>query len=225
MKTAIILFNFLFFHDVFAFEKTFTAGSLNKISVTNTKGPTLITSTRETTVKVSIEKIKFEEKCSMNAQLTGQTLEVEVASQNKLFNTAHCEARVKIEVPEKSLYEFDLSSGTGDQRIEKISGHFDLQTATGAIDIEAESLKNLAIKSASGPVRATFRACQGRGDVSVLSAASDVTLTLPETCKIRVSHKSATGDLFNELGESADYQVMISSKSASGKLMIKKRAR
>jgi hypothetical protein len=67
-----------------------------------------------------------------------------------------------------------------------------------------------------------YKTCSGRADIDFLSATGKTVLKLPTTCKIRVDYKSAAGKLFNEVGESEDYQVFINAKSASGDFSIKK---
>jgi hypothetical protein len=67
-----------------------------------------------------------------------------------------------------------------------------------------------------------YRTCSGRADLDILSATGKVTMKLPATCKIRVEYTSATGKLFNAIGESEDYQVKINAKSASGDFSISK---
>jgi hypothetical protein len=45
-------------------------------------------------------------------------------------------------------------------------------------------------------------------------------LFLPKNCALRVDFKSATGKLFNSIGESKDFLLKINGKSASGDLSI-----
>lgn len=227
MKTLLAVLFFLLINlNVQAqnLSKVFPATGIKKIKISTTKGSVFITthSLTDKSIRTSVEKIRFDEKCQDVRVMNGTTLELSIESPNKLFNTAHCEGKLLVEVPAQTFFEVDVSTGSAEINVEKVNGHFDLQTATGNISINGETLKNLTVKTATGNMRAGFKKCEGRSDIHLMSATGDMALDLPGHCRIRVSHKSATGDLFNELGESEDYQVLISSKSASGQLTIKK---
>jgi hypothetical protein len=224
MKSSLALLFFFAFSTIASAEstKTFTINDLSKLKVSLTKGRLLITTTTEKNIKTTVEKIKFDEQCQDVREMNGSTLEITVGQPSNFFSQAKCEASLKIEIPVGTNLEYELSSGAAEISIEKMSGNFGIKTASGNVLISGDVLKNLSVTTASGNVSALFKKCEGRADLDFLSAGGDVDLELPSTCKIRVSHKSATGDLFNEIGETNDYQVMIKSKSASGNLSITK---
>ena len=203
--------------------KTFPMTGISKIKISNAKGQLIINGgSQEKILRTSVEKIKFDEKCTETRTIKGDTLEIIVGSGNKIFNTAHCEAKVTVDIPANSFLEYNLSSGTGEISAINVVGHFDITSSTGNITLKGDVLKNLDITTATGNITGLFKKCEGRSDVDLISASGDTSLELPASCKIRVSHKSATGELYNELGDSADYQVLITGKSASGSLNIKK---
>lgn len=203
--------------------KTFPAAGITKIRVSNAKGHLIINGgSQDKMFRSTVEKIKFDEKCTETRTVNGETLEIIIGSGNKIFNTAHCEAKVTLDIPANTFLEYNLASGTGGITATNILGHLDITSSTGNILVKGDVLKNLDITTATGNISGQFKKCEGRSDVDFISASGDVTLELPASCKIRVSHKSATGELYNELGESADYQVMITGKSASGSLNVKK---
>lgn len=215
-----------FLQTAFAADLTplnFSAEGIKKIKISSPKGAIrLFAGSGSDKIKTTYEKIRFDEKCQESRTVYGTTLEITIESANKLFNSAHCEGKLSVEVPARAFYDIEISTGSASIAIEKVTGHMDLQTATGNATIDSEVLKNLSFKSATANLKAVFKKCEGRSDISLLTATGDSVIELPAHCKIRVGHKSATGDLFNELGESQDYQVMISSKSAGGQLTIKK---
>lgn len=202
--------------------KTFSTNDLSKIKVAMTKGRLLITQTADGPIKTTLTKVKFDEKCQDVRVMNGSTLEMTIGQPNNFFSSAKCEADVKVEVPAGLNLEFELSAGTAEITVEKVTGHFGIKTSSGNVLLSGDVLKNFSVTTASGNVSGVFKKCEGRADLDFLSAGGDVDLELPATCKIRVSHKSATGELYNEIGETTDYQVMIKSKSASGNLSITK---
>lgn len=212
------------FSQVYAVDsvKTFSTNDLSKIKVATTKGRLIITTTADSSIKTSLEKIKFEEKCQDIRVKDGSTLEITIGQPNNFFGSGKCEAVVKVEVPAGLNLEYELSAGTAEITVEKVTGHFGIKTSSGNVLLSGDVLKNFSVTTASGNVSGVFKKCEGRADLDFLSAGGDVDLELPATCKIRVSHKSATGELYNEIGETTDYQVMIKSKSASGNLSITK---
>ena len=128
--------------------------------------------------------------------------------------------KIKIEAP-KTL-DLEVSSAIAPIKIVGTEGRINFKTATGAVDISGDTLKNIDGKTATGNLRFSYNKCVGRADLDLVTATGDMEIYLPASCKIRVAHKSAAGDLFNELGDNENYQVLITSKSASGSLKIKK---
>lgn len=195
---------------------------VKKISVSNPKGEIQIVSAKKTNkILVSIDKIELDKKCNLVITPSMGTLKVAVEHDSSLFEKVNCVSKLKITVPAKS-YAVDVSSETAGVKIIDVDGKIDFKTATGAVDISGETLKNIEGKTATGNMRLSYRKCQCRADIDLVTATGDTEIFLPSDCKIRVVHKSATGELFNELGESEDYQVLIDSRSAGGNLRIKK---
>jgi DUF4097 and DUF4098 domain-containing protein YvlB len=114
-----------------------------------------------------------------------------------------------------------VSTSISSTNIDGVSGNIDFKSATGSL--YASKLEaNLNATTATGDITLKYHKCPKRADIDLLTASSDAEVTMPADCKIKVSYKSAAGELFNELGDSNDYKVLIKSKSASGNLKIKK---
>lgn len=162
-------------------------------------------------------------KCKKELRLENGSLIAKVESENVLFEKANCLGEIKIETPSLAVADLYISAGTAQVNIAAIAGNIDYQSGAGGLFIEGDLLKNIKIKSASLTSVINYKKCDKRADIDLMTATGDVKVYLPSECKIRVNHKSATGELFNELGDSTDYQVLINSKSANGDLRIFKR--
>lgn len=205
--------------------KEFEAAQMKKIEIKNPKGEVEISGVKaaKKTV-VTIEKIKFDSKCKFQTELSAGVLKLAVVHDSGLFDKSDCEARLKIEAP-ASLSEIEASTGTGTLKISGMDGTVDFKTATGNVEIKGENLKGVSGKTATGHIIISYQNCPKRADIDFMSASGDADVRLGSSCKIRASHKSAAGELFNELGDSEDYQVLVTMKSASGNLKIKKAAK
>ena len=111
--------------------------------------------------------------------------------------------------------------------------NFSYKTSPVLIDISFKIAKNslCALVGPNGSGKSTLMnllgcldtpTSTGRSDIDLMSGTGKSTLKLPEDCKILVDFKSAAGKLFNGIGESKDYQVLIKAKTASGDFSINK---
>jgi hypothetical protein len=202
--------------------KEFDSAPIKKLQIANPKGEILVNYVKNSKkIVVSIDKIEFDSKCKFILSASIGVLKIAVENENAIFDKANCVSKLKINIPNKSV-GIDVTSGTASIKIEGVDGTIDFKTATGAVEINAEALKNITGKTATGNMRLSFNNCPSRADIDLVSATGDAEIRLPSQCKIKVNHKSATGELFNELGDSEDYQVLISSKSAGGGLKVRK---
>ena len=128
-----------------------------------------------------------------------------------------------IVVPATQSFDMDITSGSALITIKDVAGNINLKTATGSVSVEGDVVKNISAKTATGAMSFSYKTCSGRADLDFISATGKAVVNLPASCKIRVDYKSATGKLFNALGESEDFQVLINAKSASGDLSIGKK--
>jgi hypothetical protein len=119
-------------------------------------------------------------------------------------------------------FDTEISSGSAMVIVKEMLGSLSLKTASGAAVVSGDVLNNLDVKTATGNMEFSYKKCPSRADVNFLAATTKITMNLPADCKVRTDFKSATGKLFNGLGDSEDYLVLITAKSASGDFYIKK---
>lgn len=204
-------------------KKEFDSASFKKLEISLPKGEISIMGQSHNSKKilVSLEKIDFAKNCKFNLSESVGVLGVKIEQENALFDKVNCVAKLKVEIPSK-LIDLDVSSGTALIKIVDIEGVINFKTATGAVDLSADEFKNIDGKTATGNLRLALKKCSHRADIDLVTATGDTEIYLPATCKIKVNYKSATGSLFNELGESEDSLVLVNQKSATGGLKIKK---
>lgn len=207
--------------------QTFPSAGVKSIVVSLPKGKVSVTSAKnqkDFSLKVvelnsSTDKNK---KCTKQMGIENSQFVVKISSENILFEKADCQYEIALVVPAAEMFDLDLSSGSASLLVKDIQGALNLKTATGVVTVEGGALKNINAKTATGDMSFQYKSCPSRADLDFISATGKMTLFIPGQCKIRVDYKSAAGKLFNGIGESEDYQVLISAKSASGDLIIKK---
>ena len=218
-------FSFLNFNNSAHSNETreFDANTIKKLEISNPKGEiSVISSSSAKKIIVTLEKIKFDKKCQFNLSSSTEMISAKIELENALFQKSNCITKLKIEIPKKKIVDVDVSSGSANIKLIDIDGNIDFSTATGSVQISGDILKNIEGKTATSNMNISNHKCPSRADINLVSATGDTVIVLPANCRIKVTHKSATGELFNELGESEDYQVHISAKSAAGNLKIKK---
>lgn len=211
-------------------EMVFPATSIKSLSVSSPKGNIQINGSgtnKDVIVKITDLKPTAESaKCVKNMGLEGTKLVVSVSNENGLFDKATCEFEIVISFNQKTLSlpgsAISVSSASADMSLKNVSSELDLKTASGKMTVLGDQLRNVIAKSATGEQHFAFKNCPSRADVDLMTGTGDMILKMPVNCKIRVDFKSATGKLFNPIGESEDYQVKIVGKSASGDLTLGK---
>lgn len=209
-------------NNAWAETREFAASNIKKLQISNPKGQIEVTTNAKAkNITVNLVKVEFAKPCQFKVSETLDTLQIKIEQENVLFEKGSCIANLKIEIPNAPI-ALDVTSATAPISIKGTSSHVNFKTATGAVNIEGAVLKNVEGTTATANMTLSFHKCAGRADLEFISATGDAEVSLPSTCKIKVAHKSATGELFNELGESEDYLVFINAKSAGGNLRIKK---
>lgn len=229
LRTKYFLVSAVLFHSTITFAgievKDFDAAQIKKIEIKNPKGEVNVVGTKNAKkINVAIEKIQFDSKCKFQTEVSGNLLKISVVHESGLFEKANCVSKIKIEAP-SALSELEVSTGSGNLAISGLDAVVDFKTATGNVLMKGENLKSVTGKTATGNINLSYQFCPKRADIDLMTATGDADVHLGTTCKIRVTHKSATGELFNEMGDSEDYQVLVAMKSASGNLKVKKIAK
>jgi hypothetical protein len=206
LLTLILSFSTILKADVAIAPLTFPAAGVKTVNISVPKGKiTVSRSKNQKDISVTVVGPKKDDgkKCIKSVGLENSEFFVKISSENILFEKADCDFDVTIVTPLTSTYDFDVSSGSAQVVIKDLNGTINLKTATGALMF-------------------SYKTCNSRADIDFMSATGKTTLKLPASCKIRVDYKSATGKLFNAIGESKDYQVLINAKSASGDFTVNK---
>lgn len=227
---SLVLSFFLFSFSLFAKASTtsplsFPSQGIKSLSVSVPKGKIVLVGTKgqkDVSVQILEQKGSDKEKCQKNVGLENSRLVVKISSDG-LFDKANCRYEVTVTTPMGSAFDIEASTGSGDISVKDVPGSLNIMTASGAVSVEGDVLKNITAKTATGAVSLRYKTCSGRADLDLMTATGKTSVELPANCKIRVDYKSATGKLFNAIGESEDYQVLINSKSASGDLSILKK--
>jgi len=204
---------------------TFPAAGVKTVNISVPKGKIAVSSSKnqkDISVTVTGPKKDDGKKCIKSVGLENSEFFVKISSENILFEKADCDFDVNVVLPMTATYDMDVSTGSAEIVIKDLNGVINLKTATGDVFVQGDVLKNVTAKTATGALNFSFKTCNARADLDFMSATGKTILKLPASCKIRVDYKSATGKLFNAIGESKDYQVLINSKSASGDLTVNK---
>lgn len=205
-----------------SFASEYEASSVKKIEIKNPKGEVVVTGVKGAKkIAVSFEKVQFNPKCRFQEAQASDLLSLTVTQESALFEKANCVGKIHITVPQ-NLPEVEVSTSIGFIKFAGVDSAIDFKTATGMVEIEGGALKSVTGKTATGKISVRYQSCPKRADIDLVTATGDADIALGTGCKIRVNHKSATGELFNELGDSEDFQVLVSMKSASGNLKVKK---
>ena len=225
--SAILSLSFSALADSKPSALTFPAAGIKGVTLSIPKGKIVLTSAKgqkDFSLKIvelptSTDKNR---KCTKQIGIENNLFVVKIASENILFEKADCHYEVTLTAPGNQNFDLDITSGSAAIVVKDVLGPINLKTATGLVSVESDVLKNISAKTATGDMSFISKSCPGRADLDFISATGKTTLQIPGNCKIRVDYKSATGKLFNGIGESEDYQVLINAKSGSGDLVIKK---
>ncbi len=205
--------------NVFAETKEFDASKIKSIEIEAPKGEISIFAKNDNKIRVVVDKIQFDPKCKLSFTEEGSSLKISISQENLIFDKVTCLSKLSVVTPKETVVK--ISTGTSTTKIEGITGEINFKSATGSLTaLNLES--NLSATTATGAVNLKYHTCNQRADIDILTASSDSEIVLPVNCKIKVSHKSASGELYNEIGETSDYKMMIKVKSASGNLKILK---
>ncbi|MEA9358190.1 DUF4097 family beta strand repeat-containing protein [Bacteriovorax sp. PP10] len=223
--TLILSLSSFSFADVPVAPMTFPAAGVKTVNISVPKGKISLSSSKnQKDISVTVVGPKKDDgkKCIKSVGLENAEFFVKISSENILFEKADCDFDVTVVMPMTASFDMDISSGSAQVTIKELNGAINLKTATGDVFVQGDVLKNVTAKTATGALNFSYKTCNARADLDFMSATGKTSIKLPASCKIRVDYKSATGKLFNAIGESKDYQVLINAKSASGDLTVNK---
>ncbi len=210
---------------------------LQSLEVEATKGNLLIEAGSQYKAMVEVKKVKWGKGCEESVVQFGPTLTVKIKGSGILSKT-ECLVDLKIKVP-KSV-DLDISNGSMNTTVEGIEGNLNYKSATGELKARGEFLKvDLKVANsdvfidgmtgdgnligAAADMKIVYTKCPMKNSKLSLSRASgDVEIFAPKNCKLKTQNKSASGESFNEFGDTMDYNLEVSSVSASGDFKLKK---
>lgn len=216
--------------------KAFKASDIKELKLLNDSGQTLIFGTNESEAKVTAEKVKWNDQCSLDIELKKSELKIEHLKRKGI--SLSCEVNFKIYLPVKTKLE--ASTGSGDIEISNVlDSKIDLKTGSGNIKIEKSIIKDIDakvgsgdcsiegelaeadIKVGSGNVAINYSKAPLTGKLGIKIGSGNGTLKMPKNSQIKVNFKAGFGTVTNELSsnEKAPYSVQM--KVGSGNLMIK----
>lgn len=138
--------------------------------------------------------------------------------------------------------ELTLDNGTGSVRVKDVSGTLTARTGTGDISGEARSEEVTALtgsgavklskltgsaeaKTGSGDVSLTWSKIPEKGTADVMTGSGGIALIFPEGSKLTAKSYTASGKVFNEIGDSEHAKFSVSLLSGSGNVSIRKPAK
>lgn len=167
------------------------------------------------TCKVHFE-IKVPKAIALDLKTGSGDVEVKGVKGEIDFVTGSGDAQFNVEAE-----KLDVRTGSGSVNVAGAIGNVDLDSGSG--DIEMSGLHgDSQINTGSGDVTLTYKAAPKKGRVKLKTGSGDATILLPATTKLLTKVKTASGTVFNEIGDSSDASFVISMKSGSGNFKLKK---
>lgn len=210
---------------------------LQSLDVEATKGTLLIEEGPKDKAFVEVKKVKWGKDCEESVVQFGPTLTVKIKSAG-IFSKDECRVDLVIKVP-KSL-DMEISNGTMETTIKGIEGALNYKSASGNLKAQGQFIKvdvkvassDIFIDGMTGPgilvgasadMKLVFAKCPTKASkLSITRASGDAEIFIPKNCKLKTQNKTASGESFNEFGDTMDYDLEISSVSASGDFKLKK---
>ncbi len=234
----------IFFLNLSAFAadetKEFDSKGLKTLVVENLSGKVSIGGTVTLPYKsyVKVSKNKFSDKCKLTMEKLEDKLILKVEKSNILDSQVGCDVDFQVSVLE--VINLDLSNGSGDIIINRLQADsFTFKVGSGDVLVTNMVTKKIdgksgngkihiwkltgggVIKSGSGDISLYFGPSDLTGELDIKSGSGDADITFAKGTKIKTSFKAGSGELSNELGDSADATFKVSMKTGSGNLKIK----
>lgn len=111
----------------------------------------------------------------------------------------------------------------GSGRVKAMGSIDSVNLKSGSGNIELSGLRGDAkIATGSGDIKLTYSSTPKKGRVELKTGSGDAIVYLPTEAKISTRFSSGSGKVSNELGDSREAPFVVSAKSGSGDLTVKK---
>lgn len=210
---------------------------LQSLEFEGAKGKLSIQVHSKNEVQVTIKKIEWSKDCEESLVHFGPSLTLKFKA-NSLFSKAQCVVEAEVFLP-KSV-DLDITHGSVETNLKGHFGQLKYKSASGKLlargefskveatvassDVFIEGLtSDTEIIGASSEVKLVYTQCPSRpSKLSISRASGDAQIFAPKTCQLKTKSKTASGEIFNEFGDSEKPDIFVNSVSASGDLTIKK---
>lgn len=211
--------------------------SLQSLEFEGAKGKLNIQVHAKNEISVTIKKVEWSKDCEESMVQFGPSMTLKFKA-SSLFSKAQCVVEAEISLP-KSV-DLDISHGSMETSLKGFFGQLKYKSASGKLLAQGEFTKveatvassdvfiegltsDTEIIGASSDVKLVYAKCPVRpSKLSISRASGDVEIYAPKACQFKTKIKTASGETFNEFGDSKNPDIDLSSVSASGDLTIKK---
>ncbi len=200
---------------------SFDSSKIKYLTIDTGSQDVSITETKDKTALVKLIKNKRydENKCSYNAELKGDTLNIKIGQKTSWHHFGVCNASLEINVPETTI--IDTEVGSGNIKVTDINGDIKIHSGSGNISVDSQSTKIDAI-TGSGNIGLLLKPVKAKTIATVQAGSGNITVRMPAATKVKVEHIHGSGETYNEFNSSDNPEVIIKAQSGSGNFYGKK---
>lgn len=233
---AFVLTTFIFSFAQTTDVQSFPSAGITTLRVSNQMGKISILPSTSSKTTVSADKVSFPSHCKLLVDKKDSTLNVEVQGDSG-WSKSPCNVNFSIKSPQK--INIQASTGAGDLNIQGTSGTISFTLGNGDTEINADVLdiqgrtgsgnitvyglhKNGDFKTGSGEVKLSYKTDPQQATLDIRSGSGDAVIYLPKTAQFNTNFFAGSGKFMSEFNEKSDSPFVISMKTGSGDLNIKK---
>ncbi|MEK2690237.1 hypothetical protein [Bdellovibrio sp. GT3] len=232
MKKLILFAGCALASHAYADSREFKSQGLSRVVIENHIGDIKINTVDSPKSTVTITKNTSPEACKVNAERSGDKLDVKVKRQG----STNCVVDLEVQVPK--MVNLDIKNGNGNVHTKGTEGKLDFKVGNGSlvadgkfneIDGKAGS-GNIEIKGAtgssqvgtgSGNISVTYLSLPEKGQAELKNGSGNSTLLLPKGSKFRADIMAMAGKMENEFGTDTKSKFSVKAMSGSGDLQVK----
>ncbi len=134
-------------------KESTSAKNINIIDFKIFSGKSKIKGTKSEEISVLIEKIEWNNECSLETEKNGKTFVIKVKKKSSLCffcKSSSCQANFDIELPERVFFNGD--SGSGGFLISNINGGIDVSIGSGNLELKLSKASTIKMNIGSGSI-------------------------------------------------------------------------